>query len=135
MSQFRHETKLTPNHDGSLRLAWISHGTHGSVEFWFDVGPFARAIPNPSGYREVVPFSIAGVEIHSRKPFAYSGSQDIPDNEHCSVLDAPCWHDGSSCAGETCLNDYVKPAAWDALWGYLDEWVTRHDENYLEVPA
>lgn len=129
MTDFRHETKMALNGDGSLRLQWIAHGEHGSVEFWAELYPFSRTV-HVDNITKAVPYFVGGVEMHSRKPFDHSRLQDTPDNAECSVLGAPCWHDGSGMAGERCMADYVRGGAWDALWAYLDDWVRRHDEKY-----
>ena len=36
----------------------------------------------------------AGLEVHYRAP--PPGTDRAPDHNHCWLLEAPCWHDGSS---------------------------------------
>lgn len=38
---------------------------------------------------------LGGIETHLPHPFDY-GSQDTPSHDHCWLLQAPCWHDGTS---------------------------------------
>ncbi len=38
---------------------------------------------------------IGGIECHNASPPEYM-NPDTPSHEHCWILDAPCWHDGTS---------------------------------------
>ena len=47
-----------------------------------------------------------GLEVHYRQPPDYMKDKP-PSQEHCWLLDAPCWHDGSSLQAEE---------IWIPLW-------------------
>lgn len=61
---------------------WAVVGPEGAIEFWM--------MPEMRGLK------LGGVETHRRTPFEYSLHKEIPDHDHCAVLDGPCWHDGTS---------------------------------------
>lgn len=73
-----------------LRGDWTAYGVVGSeggVQVWWQPVPHVAALDG----RDV----FGGVEYHYRTPPSYRiGSE--PDNTECFLLQAPCWHDGSS---------------------------------------
>jgi len=120
----RHETRITAAGDGDLRAQWIVHGEMGSVEFWFELRVTSEI---SSGDLGAFRATYGGVEIHSRVPFRYSGPE--PSHEYCSILDAPCWHDGSSFAAYD-LFPGVAEGDGAAVWAYLERRTRDHDEEY-----
>ncbi len=73
-------------------------GDKGAIHFWFsECSQTSKDVFGQSKY--------GGVEMHSRVPLSYS--KEEPDHENCWLLNAPCWHDGSSLyAEETYIPKY-----------------------------
>ena len=68
--------------DGRERHDWIAAGKLGAINIW--------AEPTSSSFRDDNWFG--GIECHSAQPLEYEGGH----HERCWLLDAECWHDGSS---------------------------------------
>ena len=73
-----------PAEGENRRHIWSVVGPAGGVHIW--------AAPSPDGFGFDERY-FGGVEVHSRKPMYGEGP---PHHECCWLLDAPCWHDGSS---------------------------------------
>lgn len=69
---------------GEVTHIWSVVGEAGGLHLWITVGG-----TRPYG----------GVEIHYRTPPDYMSDKE-PSQEHCWLLDGPCWHDGSSLYAE-----------------------------------
>ena len=68
--------------EGRERHDWIISGSLGAINIW--------AEPSPSSFRDERWFG--GIECHSAAPLEYAGGH----HERCWLLNAECWHDGSS---------------------------------------
>lgn len=67
-----------------------------------------------------------GLEIHYRNCPDYMNPKE-PSQEHCWLLDAPCWHDGSSLyACEFVMPNLIRRGV-DWLWEFLEE---RYKEEF-----
>lgn len=94
---------------------WCVIGDHGAVDFHClnEPGPFGR---------------VGGVEYHMRRAPSYS-EQTTPDHEHCWLLGAPCWHDGTSLYASDVLIPLLERDGEDALFAQLER-----DYGKLPVP-
>ena len=71
------------------RHVWAATCSKGGVHVWIEQSTL------PDG--EYLCFG--GFEVHYRQPPDYMKA-DKPSQDHCWLLDSPCWHDGSSLAAE-----------------------------------
>ena len=87
------------------RLNWAVVGPAGGIHVWC-----------------IADFSYGGVEQHSSPP-TYDPDKK-PDSEDCWLLNAPCWHDGSSVYWRDSWRQTVGFAVWDgndeAIWRRLE---------------
>ena len=60
-----------------------------------------------------------GLEIHRREPDGYQRGEGA-SNDHCWLLDGPCWHDGSSLYATEQLIPLLENFGEDALWERLE---------------
>ena len=73
---------------GSMEHTWILLGQYGAVHL--HVTDYADKMQKDFGYR-----MSGGVEMHYRTSPEYMENTP-PSHDVCSILHAPCWHDGSS---------------------------------------
>ena len=72
------------------RFVWAVVGSHGGIHIWAQRLPKETLDSDPGFWS----YSFyGGVEVHSRTRGEYD---DEPTHENCWLLNAPCWHDGSS---------------------------------------
>lgn len=90
---------------GSATHIYSLVGGQGAVHFWVREFQKDKGEIGQSG----------GVEIHRRRPQDNS-KHDPPSHNQCWLLNAPCWHDGSSLLGEE----------WIRRWK-----IDPHDHNML----
>jgi hypothetical protein len=101
MSELRHD-----KHTDDYETRWAVLGPLGAVDFHMTNRP---VIDHRSG----------GIEMHYRTPPDYMSDQ-APSHEHCRLLDAPCWHDGSSLYASEVLIPYALTHTEDELWRLLE---------------
>lgn len=77
--------RITQRHGVRPDHIWALHNEQGGVHI------AAWRHSSPSFGREWM----GGIECHFAKAPEYM-SADKPSHEHCWILHAPCWHDGSS---------------------------------------
>ncbi len=82
----KYKSEYRYNHEfGHARHMWVVIARHLAMHLHIvDLGEEAGA-DRYSG----------GIELHWREPPDHMGDQ-APDHSPCSILNAPCWHDGSS---------------------------------------
>lgn len=77
----------TPPDGENTRHIWSLKGSNGAVHVW--ASEYSPDMIERLGER-----FYGGVEIHS--PVQLYEHDPNPSNDHCWLLDGPCWHDGSS---------------------------------------
>lgn len=60
----------------------------------------------------------AGLEVHYRTPPDYM-KENAPSNSPCSLIGAPCWHDGTSLYASEFLLPIIKGAKLDEAFNVL----------------
>jgi hypothetical protein len=122
MSELKRYQAIHAGIDGELRLSWIVEGEAGAIEYHHDVDQkptnAARSTFGDHGY--------PGVEVHSRTP---RREGDTPLGGYCWLLQAPCYVDGSSTAGEE-LWPLAHIPDFECLWAELEEW---YRDNFGEA--
>lgn len=78
-----------------------------------------------------------GIEIHYRQPPEYM-KDDAPSQDHCWLLKAPCWHDGSSLqVTERWIPHWLEfrgaPDEHERMFALLEAEVENHTSTTLEV--
>lgn len=112
--------------DGSVEMAqWIMHREGFSVEFHISDQP--ASLDWPCREMEVegigkmrISDCPGGIEVHRRKPATYEAADRPADHGHCSVLGAPCWHDGTSLGASEFAETWHGDDA--SVWGLLERW-------------
>lgn len=84
MSQLSVKYEMTDN-NGRKQHTWSSKDEKGGVHIW---GRLSKLEGWPTEW-------IGGCESHSYSPPDYEPNSK-PHNDPCWLLEAPCWHDGSS---------------------------------------
>lgn len=101
---------------GYVYLSWIVRSPQGATHFHFD------ALAQPSEYRIAYGedcWGYAGVETHWASPPDYM-KDDKPSHEHCDILGAPCWHDGTSLWASEHWMPGVRQFGSDWIWTELE---------------
>jgi len=94
---------------GNGRIAWGVVGPKGGVHFWVTEQPIDKW-----GYA-------GGVEQHWREPEPGSWHDGRPcSHELCWLLDAPCWHDGSSLYASEFFIPLWQQGGEEAVWRQLE---------------
>ena len=138
MGDLKHEIVIRPACDKKAEgygihcaeMVWYVKGDKGAIQFVLYTGWYANTIGTPDLSWDALSASCcqhphalgypmpADLGYHSPVP-RYEGQSPMSDK--CTILDGPCYYDGSS------LNAY-KPFSilvhegGDALWAYLDEY-------------
>lgn len=99
---------------GSPFYVYFVVGAHGAIHFWVtDHGE------EYSQKYDVERYS-GGLEIHYRHPPDYMAG-DAPSQERCWLLNAPCWHDGTSLyASESLIPRWLIDQSHDAIKRMLE---------------
>ncbi len=79
----RFEYRFSLMRERRERHDWIISGKLGAINIWAEPS-------SPSSFSDERWFG--GIECHSARPFEYNGGH----HDHCWLLGAECWHDGSS---------------------------------------
>lgn len=109
------------------RHTWKYVSAKGGVHIWAqEVKPELRGVLFDKFY--------GGIEVHWRKKPDWV-SRDEPDHAHCWVLDAPCWHDGSSLQFDEQIAPVLKATdnlenATEIVRYICKDW---HDEHFGEI--
>lgn len=107
------------------RHDWIVAGKLGAINIW--------AEPTTSSYRGEHWFG--GIECHRAQPFEYNSGH----HEHCWLLDAECWHDGSSLQFSEQVEHRLPPPSGRPIDGslldQLSPLLTSRYRTWLQEPA
>ena len=123
--EFKYEYSALWSFD-SFRHSWTIEGPHGAVDFHFDGDEERIAKYGPT----------AGLECHWRQPPAHMADR-APSHRWCHILEAPCWHDGTSLYAKETLYPLVDLRDPTDFFGFLLPEMKRLEEGHPNdiVPA
>jgi len=82
----KYRSKYEYTNEFSKRHVWTVIGRHGAIHL--HISEVSMGSDKPDSIS-------GGVEYHYRVPPEYM-SDDAPSHDRCSILQGPCWHDGTS---------------------------------------
>jgi len=89
---------------------WAVRGKHGGVHVWAKkMNAEAARISGSKFY--------GGIEVHRARPAEYDDPAN-PSHDECWLINAPCWHDGSSLKFEEIVAPLIRSIGFDKVSAY-----------------
>ena len=121
-SEMFFQYKIDRRGNGSLTHTWFLQGEQGAVHVWATAAPESNLFSH---------YHYGGIEVHHKTPPDYMEDRE-PSHERCWILDAPCWHDGSSLQFEEAVapalpaSDLMGPDDHRLVLQTLKSWYKSH---------